>query len=120
MLNVPDVKPIAPVTGLNVEPGHHVCKYLAIIGLSAFSFISFHSSVDNPVINLFGLYDGVLTNASSSPVLGCITTNSPLLSFNSLYNFVCNSESIVNFIFSPFCTSILAISAFFLPVSSSI
>ena len=27
------VNPIAPVTGLNVEPGHQVCKYITIIGL---------------------------------------------------------------------------------------
>ena len=72
-----------------------------------------------PNAKLFGLYDGVLTSAKSSPVLGCITTKNPSFSFNSLYNFVWILESIVNFIVSPFCTSILAISFFRVPSSPS-
>ena len=40
--------------------------------------------------------------------------------FHNLYNFVCILESIVNLMFSPFCTSILAISVFLFPSESSI
>ena len=114
------VNAIPAVIGLNVEPGQYDCKNLVYNGFDSSLFNCSHCSFVKPKTKSFASNVGVLTSANTSPVCGSNTTKNPLSSFNWLYNFVCKSASIVNFMSFPSCLSCFAISFNLFPSESSI
>ena len=95
-------------------------SYLANIGVSSSVLKASHSSSVKPVINLFESKLGVLTIASTSPVLGFIATEKPLSFPYSSYIFCCNSTSIVVLMSSPSSISVSAIVSSTFSFSSTI
>ncbi len=69
--------PIAAVIALKVEPGANPTAKRAKNGFNGSLAYSSYFFCDIPKINSFGSYEGELTTAVNSPVLGAVTTVAP-------------------------------------------
>ena len=75
---IPFSRPASAENGLNVEPGGYIPRKGRLIsGLSSELLSAFQLSKSIPSTNKLGSNVGMLTKASTSPVLGLIATKAP-------------------------------------------